>query len=318
MTVKAYVKAGGKVREIKGLFAKKNGKVVRVKEIYVGRDGAKQLVFKTSTELFPKLEIITAQDLTYEGIKLPKGTYGEEYNAKIQAIGGTGVYRFDFVELNGKILESRVWLKGLTLYPDGSISGVPKTGGAISRLVRVTDSSGEWWNKRIRVRIGQKDVYFHIYDDRPVYDGLPKKLRVVPSLSEITEDDYTVTIAGAEFQTEVGTYEIVIKMVGEKAQYYRVSGKTVGVMAINRNPGSKISLSSQTVKYDGQPHALIPIVEPIEIQNDYKVTYKGKNGTVYEESEQPPTAVGSYTVKAETTNKNYTVRTATATLTITE
>ncbi len=322
MTVKTYIKINDKAKEIKGFFVKKNGKVVRIKEIYAGIGGGKQLIYKEDEGPFEKLEIITAKDILDEGVKLPRGTFGEEYNAKIQATGGTGIYKFCFVDpFKGTILETRVWLKGLTLYPDGSIRGVPEDGGVISRTIRVVDSSGAWRNKSIRLRVGSKKVSFTIKKNYVFYNGQPQKPVIIPDDDAITADDYIVTIGDnyhkEETQTDVGNYFIDVKVTKKGYAFGGFSNQgTLRSFTIRRNESSKMFLYSQTVKYDGKPHGLSPLVEPAEIQSDYKVTYVGKNGTVYEETEQPPTEVGTYTVNAETTNKNYVVRKATATLTI--
>lgn len=294
---KMYVGVNGVAKRIKYMYAGVNGVVVSMPEMWAGVEGVSRQIFAE----IPPLEYIT-------GSSFPNATCFEEYSTQIEVKGGDGEYTYSIYR--GSLP------RGLTLSPDGFIYGIPEVGGMFGNVTfRVTDSSGMWLNKKIIIRISSKGINFVVQNSYYVYDGRPHTVTVVPSI-DIAPDEYTVTVGGMESQINVGTYIVEVKV--NKAGYEFGSFDGFHVLNIVPNPNNSISLTSATFAYDGQPHGLIPIVEPQEIQNDYKITYKGNDSTVYEESEQEPVEIGTYTVKAETTNTNYTKRTYTATLTITE
>ena len=76
-----------------------------------------------------------------------------------------------------------------------------------------------------------------------------------------------------------------------------------------------------TVKYDGEPHAVIPEIfsnfKPDDEISHY-VEYYGTGKTRYTRSKTPPTAVGTYKVDAYTNDNYYQRQRKTVNLTITE
>ena len=296
---KMYVGVNGVTKRIKNMYAGVDGAVVSVPEMWAGVEGVSRQIFAE----IPELEITTSS--------LPRGTFSSEYNAQINAVGGTGGYSF-FIQ--------RGYLpKGLTLSEDGVLSGIPEQAGMFGSIYfGVRDSEGNEAVKKIIVRISHITVNFTVRNERPMYTGKPITATVTPNNPAITSEDYVVTYAGEASQINVGTYEIKVTGINLLAKGYQIGTVSPSYLAIMPNTSSAIIIYSATVVYDGLPHGLIPTVSPSEIQNDYRVTYTGKGSTVYEESEQEPVEIGTYTVKAETTNTNYTKRTYTATLTITE
>lgn len=254
---------------------------------------------------------------------LPRGRAGEKYpGVQLQATGGSGEgYKFYIQKgrLYAGIAEN--WVEG----GDGIISGTPTEGGLSYVTFRVMDSEGNSATKRLSLSISYKNVGFTVSNYKYTYDGEPHTATVTitdPQLRSEVGDNYTVLFGGEPSQTSSGLYSIQVRI--SKAGYIANSINTP--LTILRNEASAISLSSQTVDYDGRQHELVPTVtlsgetltpEQLEERAEsVTVTYTGTGATNYPASETAPVSAGTYRVTARLSSPGYTERTANATLTI--
>jgi hypothetical protein len=104
-----------------------NGVSVGNTRIFAVSDGAAATIPTTVTDSLAPLEIITTA--------LPDAIMGQAYEAKLQAVGGSGVYAWDVV--NGTLPQ------GLGLEPSGRVSGIPTEAGASQLTVRVSSFGRE-------------------------------------------------------------------------------------------------------------------------------------------------------------------------------
>lgn len=225
--------------------------------------------------------------------------------------------------------------KSLTLSEDGTVSGIPLSGGTMNRDIIVTDSEGNTAKGRVRFACTRYKLRWQVTNSVYYYDGQPHSVTLtpldIPDVPGMPEEAKTL-VQGVDYfpyHYTGSTYEktitnsitsiVEVRMSEEMAKFYSTRD-TVGHIQIRVAEDFTFKLKSKTVQYDGQPHEIIPEIVNNAVPGEdiqYKVTYKGRSGTVYTETETPPTNVGTYTVTALVTARNYKKKETSAILTIT-
>lgn len=260
---------------------------------------------------YGELEIVTSA--------IPRLKFGYPFSVQLIAKGGSRKgYTFELLD----------WLPaGITFSESGMLSGTPMQSGAYSaRVFRVTDSDGNAATRGLRISIESPEVIFRATNNVYTYDGKPHKATLVPvsanpgyDFSKLTEDvDYYVYYLGDRKKRDVTEAITCIIDIGYLKNGF--TAKVQGYMQVKGSDNYTLSLPQKTVPYDGQPHEIVPVIVNNTVPGEeitYKTKYKGRNGTVYAETETPPTNAGTYTVTVTTTGSNYKRKTASSILTIT-
>lgn len=227
--------------------------------------------------------------------------------------------------------------KGLTLHEDGAVSGIPLQGGSYSRKVRVTDSDGNTAEITGSFSVTPYILNWKVTDYKYIYDGKPHTVTLtptnIPDVPGMPEEAkhleqgvdysprYSIPNAGYAYEAVMpATYGIFPIMLNTHLGYS--AGSTGGALIISASEDYTFNVQNETVKYDGRPHEIVPEIYSNFKDDDvikYTTKYRGTNGTVYTESETPPTEVGKYYVTITVKSGcGYKPKTKYATLTITE
>lgn len=244
-----------------------------------------------------------AAELTFTDTTLPEAVANVEYRADLNdyVSGGTGPYTFS-LESDPMFLPS-----GLVLDSNGSLHGTPTTGGSTysSIVIRAQDSAGGSVTGTFRMSVHAKRVQFQIDENSFVYDAKPHKVAAHAFLDgrNIDEEiDFSITVGGAEEQTDVGNYNIVIR-VSTPGLVIGSQDKTH--MYITKLNDVSVEFENFSFPYDGAPHSpSVSVTGSLLKPNAYSLTYMGMDGTEYGPQSQPPSQVGMYRLECTVTDNN--------------
>lgn len=257
-----------------------------------------------------------------------QGTVYTPLRGQVLARGGSRRgYRFEVIKYSLP--------EGLTLSEDGAISGIPLKSGSYQRTIRVTDSEGSTAEAKGRIAILTYEIKWKVTNNKYVYDGKPHTVTLtpinipdVPGMPEAAKHlvqgvnykpRYSIPNGYADEVVKPSTYAIFPAMIGDSLGYK--AGATGGTLTITASEDYTFNVQSQTVKYDGNPHEIVPEIYSNIVPDDvieYTTKYRGVNGTTYAETTVPPTNTGSYQVTVQTKRGCYVSKTKYVMLTITE
>lgn len=151
------------------------------------------------------------------------GAWGSEYTARFNVIGGTPPYKWEY--------KSGI-IPGMTMSEDGTITGTPKSSGAYTIKLQVTDANGIVATGTVTVSVSRQKLYFQPVNGYVFkYDGQPHKVEFVCKSKPDAEFSVKFGTDYADYKTECGKYIITIRLTGNTYYKYIVGG-TPGTMEI--------------------------------------------------------------------------------------
>ena len=249
-----------------------------------------------------EVSIAKREDLAFNASELPVATAHSEYAAIIQsATGGAPPYMY-------AVASDGVLPEGLRLEvaEDGEvqIAGTPESAGVFCFNVVCSDSAGQTRTARFALTVAPQKADLSFAEANFVYDGQPQapELVAVPDgCAGSVKLSFTGTggtrYSGSMAPTDAGTYRVVARLA---ANGY--VGRAVAEFAIAQKPVS-FEITAVDCVYDGNAHGVQVDAHGLSEQ-DYSVTYEGKDGTVYGPTSEAPRDSGSYVATARVENPN--------------
>lgn len=249
-----------------------------------------------------EVSIAKREDLAFNACGLPAATAHSEYAAAIEpATGGTPPYTYAVAP--GSTLPEGLRLE---VAEEGvvRIAGTPESAGVFGFDIVCSDSAGQARTARFALTVAPQKADLSFAEGVFVYDGQPQapELVGVPAgCADSVALSFTGTgdtrYSGSTAPADAGTYRVVAKLA---ANGY--VGRAVAEFAITQKPVS-FDITAADCVYDGFAHGVQVDVHGLPEQ-DYSVTYEGRNGTVYGPTSEAPHDSGSYVATARVENPN--------------
>ncbi len=246
---------------------------------------------------------------------LAAGEAYQPYTSQIQMSGGNNGYTFRFV--------SGTLPTGITFSGD-TFSGTPRSSGFYSRInVQITDTAtGVSETVVFSMYIAPRKITINVdAPDGALYDGVTGYTAAITCFDYYTGDNLTDTLRptaryGSELlsaATDAGTYFIrVVTPSGCSVQ--KQTGDTHLIVA--GSVVNTLSVTGFSHAYDGNFHGINENHVTLDPANaGWAVEYMHPGESTYKSEE--PKAPGVYTARVYTTNPNYALCVATATISIT-
>lgn len=249
-----------------------------------------------------EVSIAKREDLAFNACGLPAATAHSEYAAAIEpATGGTPPYTY-------AVASDSALPEGLRLEvaEDGvaRITGTPESTGVFSFDIVCSDSAGQTCVARFALTVTPQKADLSFAGANFEYNGRPQgpELKGVPA-----ECDGSVKLfftgtgdtrySGSTAPSDAGTYRVVARLA---ANGY--VGRAVAEFAIAQKPVS-FDIAAADCVYDGNAHGVQVDAHGLPEQ-DYSVTYEGKDGTAYGPTSEAPRDSGTYVATARVENPN--------------
>lgn len=249
-----------------------------------------------------EVSIAKREDLAFNACGLPVATAHSEYVGAIEpATGGTAPYMY-------AVAPDSALPEGLRLEvaDDGAvrIAGTPESARVFGFGIVCSDSAGQTCVARFVLMVAPQKADLSFAEGNFVYDGQPQAPElegVPPECAGSVALSFTGT-GGTRYSdstapTDAGTYRVVARLA---ANGY--VGRAVAEFAIAQKPVSFDIMAVDCV-YDGNAHGVQVDAQGLPEQ-DYSVTYEGKDGTVYGPTSEAPRDSGSYVATARVENPN--------------
>lgn len=249
-----------------------------------------------------EVSIAKREDLAFNACGLPVATAHSEYVGAIKpATGGTAPYAY-------VVAPDSALPEGLRLEvaEDGAVRIVatPESAGVFGFGIVCSDSAGQTCVARFVLMVVPQKADLSFAEGNFVYDGQPQ----APELEGVPAEcvgsvalSFTGTggtrYSGSTAPTDAGTYRVVARLA---ANGY--VGRAVAEFAIAQKPVSFDVMAVDCV-YDGNAHGVQVDARGLSEQ-DYSVTYEGKDGTAYGPTLEAPRDSGSYVATARVENPN--------------
>ena len=249
-----------------------------------------------------EVSIAKREDLAFNACGLPVATAHSEYVGAIKpATGGTAPYAY-------VVAPDSALPEGLRLEvaEDGAVQivGTPESAGVFGFGIVCSDSAGQTCVARFALMVAPQKADLSFAEGNFVYDGQPQAPELVgvpPECVGSVALSFTGTggtrYSGSTAPTDAGTYRVVARLAANGCV-----GRAVAEFAIAQKPVS-FDVTAINCVYDGNAHGVQ--VDAHELpEQDYSVTYKGQNGTVYGPTSEAPYDSGSYVATARVENPN--------------
>ena len=249
-----------------------------------------------------EVSIAKREDLAFNACGLPAATAHVKYAAVIKpATGGTPPYTY-------AVASDSALPEGLHLEvaEDGAvrIAGTPENAGVFSFDIMCSDSAGQECVARFALMVMPQKADLSFAEGNFVYNGQPQGPElagVPPEYAGSVALSFTGTgdtrYSGSTAPIDAGTYRVVARLA---ANGY--VGRAVAEFAIAQKPVS-FDITAADCVYDGFAHGVQVDAHGLSEQ-DYSVTYEGRNGTVYGPTSEAPHDSGSYVATARVENPN--------------
>ena len=249
-----------------------------------------------------EVSIAKREDLAFNACGLPAATAHSEYVGAIEpATGGTAPYTYAVA--SGSALPEGLRLE---VAEDGAvrIAGTLESAGVFGFDIVCSDSAGQTCIAHFALTVAPQKADLSFAGGNFVYNGQPQspELVGVPArCAEFVKLFFTGTgdtrYSGSTAPIDAGTYRVVARL---DANGY--VGRATAEFAIAQKPVS-FDIASADCVYDGNAHGVQVDAHGLSEQ-DYSVTYEGRNGTVYGPTSEAPCDSGSYVATARVENPN--------------
>lgn len=249
-----------------------------------------------------EVSIAKREDPAFNACGLPVATAHSEYVGAIKpATGGTAPYAY-------VVAPDSALPEGLRLEvaEDGAVQivGTPESAGVFGFGIVCSDSAGQTCVARFALMVAPQKADLSFDEGNFVYDGQPQapELEGVPAeCAGSVALSFTGTggtrYSGSTAPTDAGTYRVVARLAANGCV-----GRAVAEFAIAQKPVS-FDIAAVDCVYDGNAHGVQVDAQGLPEQ-DYSVTYEGKDGTVYGPTSEAPHDSGSYVATARVENPN--------------
>ena len=249
-----------------------------------------------------EVSIAKREDLAFNACGLPAATAHGEYAAAIEpATGGTPPYTYAVAP--GSTLPEGLRLE-VTEEGGVQIVGTLASAGVFGFDIVCSDSAGQTCVARFALTVTPQKADLSFAEGSFEYNGQPQAPELVGVPAEcdgFVKLFFTGTgdtrYSGSTAPADAGTYRVVARLA---ANGY--VGRAVAEFAIAQKPVS-FDIAAADCVYDGNAHGVQVDAHGLPEQ-DYSVTYEGKDGTVYGPTSEAPRDSGSYVATARVENPN--------------